>query len=421
MGAGRATLSVLLVLSLSLISGALVRADVLKLRDGRQWEGTIISETDQEVVIRMVGGPVTVPRSDIVAVSRGPTRQEQYAERRRALAEGDVAGHLTLARWCREQKLVAEARAEYQAVVALDPQNAEAHQALGHQQVDGRWLTFEEAMAARGLVQHEGRWLEPAQAEQAEKEESLQKQELEWRQRLQGLVRTILSGTPGAQGRARAELLAVDDPGAARAVVELLRHPNPQVQLLALTLMEKRGFAGGDKPLVDMALGSREAEVARLARLALVRTARGEALKPLVEGLGNARSEVRHRAAVILGEIGDPRVVPFLIDAIREPMPVEESNSPTVGLSADLPTERAIEAYTAPGVAVMKPKVQQFTSGTGIGVGGAVVEIGTAINYDAVDALEAITRVQFGADQAAWRRWWAREGERLLSRARPRQ
>jgi hypothetical protein len=271
------------------------------------------------------------------------------------------------------------------------------------------------------LVQQDGRWLEPAQAEQAQKEQALQKQELEWRQRLQGLVRTILSGTPAAQGRARAELLAVEDPGAARAVVELLRHRDPRIQLLALTLIEARGFPGGDKPLVDIALGSEDPEVARLARLALVKTAQGAALKPLVEALGNARSEARHRAAVILGVIGDPRVVPFLIDAIREPRPVEEFNSPTVGLSPNQPTERAIEAYTAPGVAVMKPKVQQFASGTGIGTGGAVLATGTATNYDAVDALEAITGQQFGADQAAWRRWWDREGQALLSRARPRR
>jgi len=234
-------------------------------------------------------------------------------------------------------------------------------------------------------------------------------------------VRTILSGTPAAQAHARAELLAVEDPGAARAVVELLRHRDPRVQLLALTLIEARGFPGGDKPLVDMALGSADLEVARLARLALVKTAQGAALKPLVEALGNARSDVRHRAAVILGAIGDPRVVPFLIEAIRELRPVGEFNPPTVGLSPNQPSERAIEAYTAPGVAVMKPKVQQFTSGTGIGTGGAVLETRTATNYDAVDALEAITGQQFGADQAAWRRWWAREGEALLSRARPRR
>jgi hypothetical protein len=414
-------LSLLVILSLWLTGGDLARADVLKLRDGRQWEGTIVSETGEEVVIRTVGGPVAVPKSEIAALSRGPSREEQYAERRRAIADGDVAGHLTLARWCRERNLVKEAQAEYQVVLTLDPENAEAHQALGHQQVDGRWLTFEEAMAARGLVQHEGRWLEPAQAAQAEKEESRRKQELEWRQRVQGLVRTILSGTPAGQGRARAELLAVDDLGAAAAVMDLLRHPNLQIQLLALTLVEKRGFPGGDKPLVEIALGSKDPEVARLARLALVRTARGEALRPLVEALGNARREVRHRAAVVLGEIGDPRVVPFLIDAIREPMPVEEFSSPTVGLSPNQPTEQAIEATTAPGVAVMMPKVQQFTSGTGISAGGTTVAVRAGINYDAVDALEAITSVQLGGDQAAWGRWWAREGERLLSRARPRQ
>jgi len=422
MGAGRVTLSTLVVLSLSLVSTNLAQADVLKLRDGRQWEGTILSESSQEVVIRTIGGPVTVPRNDIVAISRGPTRQQQYEERRRALAEGDVAGHLALARWCREQNLVAEARTEYEAVLTLDPENAEAHQALGHQQVDGRWLPFAEAMAARGLVEHDGRWLEPAEAERAEKEQSLREEERQWRQRLQGLVRIILSGTAGRQGRARAELLAVADPDAAKAVVDLLRHSSPQIQFLALTLVEERGFLGGDKALVTIALGSEVPEVARLARLALVRTAQGEALKLLVGALSDPRGEVRHRAAVVLGEIGDPRVVPYLIEAIREPLPTGEVTPPTLGVAArERVPQRAVESTTAPGIGVMKPRVEQTTSTTGISLGGGAVEVMTATNYDAVDALEAITGVQLGGDQVAWRRWWDREGAGLLSRARPRQ
>jgi hypothetical protein len=422
MRAGRATLPALVLLLLGLVCASPLWADLLKLRDGRQWEGTILSESDQEVVIRTVGGPVTVPKNDILVISRGPTRREQYEERRRALAEGDVAGHLALARWCREQNLVDEARAEYEAVVGLDPENAEARVALGYQQVDGRWLTLEEAMSARGLVQRDGRWLEPAEAERREKAQGQLEVDRQWRQRLQGLARTIVNGTPRGKGQAWAELLAVEDPAAARAVVDLLRHPSPQVQFLALTLVETRGFPGGDKPLVGLALESPVPEVARLARLALVRTAQGEALKLLVPALGDARSEVRHRAAVVLGEIGDPRVVPYLIQAIREPLPTEEVKPPTLGLtSQDHVPVRAIEATTAPGVAAMKPRVEENTSSTGIALGGVAVETPRVMNYDAVDALEAITGEQFGGDQAAWWRWWESEGPSLLSRAQPRR
>jgi len=36
------------------------------------------------------------------------------------------------------------------------------------------------------------------------------------------------------------------------------------------------------------------------------------------------------------------------------------------------------------------------------------------VNYEAVDALEAITGLEFGDDQDAWRRWWRREGRSFL-------
>lgn len=138
--------------------------------------------------------------------------------------------------------------------------------------------------------------------------------------------------------------------------------------------------------------------------------------------LSDPRGEVRHRAAVVLGEIGDPRVVPYLIEAIREPLPTGEVTPPTLGVAArERVPQRAVESTTAPGIGVMKPRVEQTTSTTGISLGGGAVEVMTATNYDAVDALEAITGVQLGGDQVAWRRWWDREGAGLLSRARPRQ
>ena len=42
-----------------------------------------------------------------------------------------------------------------------DPGNAAAQQALGRVEVDGQWMTRDEANAARGLVLFEGSWISP--------------------------------------------------------------------------------------------------------------------------------------------------------------------------------------------------------------------------------------------------------------------
>ena len=398
-----------------LLSAVPVRADVVTLKDGRQWEGTIVSESAEKVVIDTVGGPVGVARSDIAEVRRGPTRRQQYQERRARVAEDDLEGQLALARWCREQGLRREALYHYQLVLALEPENSEAHRALGHQQVGGRWLTYEEAMAARGLVRYQGRWLEPAEAERARNRDLRRALERSWRRRLGVLVRAFLSGGAAERARSTAQLLAVEDPVAAPAVVELLKHRDGRVRALALKVVERQGFRGGDEALVRLALGGQEPEVRRLARLALVRTTGDRALKLLVAALASERAETRRRAAAVLGELGDPRVVPALIESIRETVLAGNTGGPVIGRlgGEDRPIVSDIDTVVAPGVAVMKPRIERITSAVGAGSRGQL-QVRTIVNYEAVDALEAITGKEFGDDQEAWRRWWKREGRSFL-------
>ena len=412
---GRFRLCPLAVLVACLLGGGDLWGDLVTLKDGREWEGTIESESDQQVVIRTVGGPLAISRSDIATIDRGPTRREQYEERRGALAEDDVDGHLGLARWCRAQGFTREAEYHFQLALALDPENAEAHQALGHEQVDGRWLTHEEAMKAQGLVRYEGRWLDPAEAERAKAEGLRRELEQSWRKRLGGLVRAILMGTPAERDRATAEFLAVEDPVAATPVVGLLEHRDPRIRELAVTVVEARGFRGGDEPLVKLALGSTEPEVRRRARLALVKTGGDAALRLLIEALASEKEVVRARAAAVLGAIGDPRAVPALIESIRETVVTGSTEGPVVGRlgSRDSRIPSDIDTVTAPGVVVYKPKIERITSAVGSGSPGRLV-VKTLVNYEAVDALEAITGLEFGDDQDAWRAWWRQEGRSFL-------
>ena len=59
---------------------------------------------------------------------------------RRAEADNTVAEHVRLAEYCRSNRLLAQERAHWAAVVALDPNHREARRKLGQVNVDGAWV-----------------------------------------------------------------------------------------------------------------------------------------------------------------------------------------------------------------------------------------------------------------------------------------
>src|SRR5262245_20649483 len=83
-----------------------------------------------------------------------PSAEAIAAEFKRRLASraDDVASHVRLGDWARDAGLDAEARAEYEAALALDAENAAARRALGWVKIDKDWRktaeVFEERRAA---------------------------------------------------------------------------------------------------------------------------------------------------------------------------------------------------------------------------------------------------------------------------------
>lgn len=130
-----------------LLAGA-AHADRIILADGRVLEGKAEAR-DEVFLVTLRRGWVELPKALVARVEEAPLSWEVYAEKAAALAKEDVAGHLALAAWCREANLPEEARREWEAARAADPDCAEARRGLGHRQVDGKWLTEEEIRAAR--------------------------------------------------------------------------------------------------------------------------------------------------------------------------------------------------------------------------------------------------------------------------------
>jgi hypothetical protein len=138
-------------------------ADDVLLKGGGKVSGRILSRNGKSVEVDVGAGTVTIPMTSVVRIDEKRSALDDYYERAAALGQDDVAGWMTLASWASTQGLGTQARTAFEHAIAVDPGNAAAHQALGHVQLDGRWVTQEESYRARGYVQFEGEWMTPAE------------------------------------------------------------------------------------------------------------------------------------------------------------------------------------------------------------------------------------------------------------------
>jgi len=137
-GAPPVTLLGLGLLLCVLGSGPLL-ADLFRLKDGRELEGSIVREIGDLVSIRTAAGIVTIDRSEIEEHERSRTSYDEYQERLRKLDDGDAAGHLALARFCESEGLEGEAASLYKRVVEIDSHNSVAREKLGYVWYAGGW------------------------------------------------------------------------------------------------------------------------------------------------------------------------------------------------------------------------------------------------------------------------------------------
>ena len=142
-----------------LLAATAALGDVLHLESGGKIEGRIVNRTDADVEIDVGAGTMTLPMSSVMRIEEGRSSLDEYDERSAALAPDDLAGWLDLARWSSRQGLGNQARSAWQQALRVDPDNAEANRGLGRVEVDGRWMTREDAYRAQGYVRFEGQWI----------------------------------------------------------------------------------------------------------------------------------------------------------------------------------------------------------------------------------------------------------------------
>lgn len=190
-------------------------ADIVIMKDGRRFEGKIVEQDKDSLVILVNKGTyqakIPLKLADISKVQKQKKTsweelREDYFRRKKALLENPIiSGWDSLAQWCkrmgfyheeeeawgeslklrenlakkvgtpsvwfrlakwaREKKFYKKALELYQKVLKLDPNHPEAREALGYKRFQNAWLApreyeakVEEDMRLRGYVKYQGKW-----------------------------------------------------------------------------------------------------------------------------------------------------------------------------------------------------------------------------------------------------------------------
>jgi tetratricopeptide (TPR) repeat protein len=165
-----------LIFMIAMIAVAgIAAADVVVMKDGRTLDGKITRETDDAITLKLKYGEVEIPKSRIAEIQRCLSALEEY-EKKAASVEETPEAHYDLGQWCAGKGLREEAKEHFRKALGLDPSFAPAGRALGYEQVEGKWLSPDEAAEARGLVKFEGKWIAKEERDNilAERDEKVQ-------------------------------------------------------------------------------------------------------------------------------------------------------------------------------------------------------------------------------------------------------
>jgi hypothetical protein len=296
------------------------RADVVELKNGGRIEGQIAESKDDDHSDYMIATPdgaqLTIARSDVAHIVPQSKDEEEYQRRARTAAD-TVDAHWDLAQWCREKSLRNGYREQLAHILELDPQHAEARQALGYQKVNGQWMLRDDIMAARGLVLYEGKYVTRQHVELLERDKHARTTDADWNNKIDRLRRGLAGRRQDRAEQALAELRAIRDPQAAAAVADWLLHEqDPGLKRVLLETTAQIDSPPALNALVEISLTDPDDETRAQALEHLIKSGRPGISGPYIHALKSADDSVINHAAEALQTIGDSGAIGPLIDAL---------------------------------------------------------------------------------------------------------
>jgi hypothetical protein len=338
------------------------------------------------VIKTPTGARVTLDRSQVKQVLH-PRPEELEYERIRPSYPDTVEGQWALAEWCRTARLVAQRETHLKRVIELDPNHVAARRALGYNQIDGKWMTQEEAMAARGYQFYRGHYRTAQEITLLENKRKIEIAEKEWAQKLQRW-RDWLGGDRGPLGRQN--ILAIRDPHAVAALARNLQNDrSPQARVLYVEALANVGTPDAAKVLAACSLEDPVEEVRLTCLDYLEKKPNPDVVAYYVGKLRSKDNRVVNMAAVALGRMKDPSAIGPLIEALVTVHKYKLSRGSPGAMSLRFPTGNT------PG-------------GIGLAMNDGPKIVSRALqNQSVLDALVALTGQNFRFDQRAWAYWHA--------------
>jgi hypothetical protein len=178
-------------------------ADTVYLKGGGKVSGEIVEKSESGVVLEVGPGRVSLARTRILRIEESASPLAEYRDRARQLQPRDLEGWLDLGRWATAEGLPTQAAEAYAQVLKLQPGNAEANQGVGRVEVNGQWLSHDDAQRARGLVEFEGRWVSPSERAALARQRSQETEAEAGRREGEARIREAEARAREAEARAR--------------------------------------------------------------------------------------------------------------------------------------------------------------------------------------------------------------------------
>jgi len=382
---------VFLVLAGALAWSSSLQGDELLLTQGGRIEGQWFNREEQplsQYQMRTASGVlITIGAAQVERAERRLPAEDEYT-RRAPLAADTPAAQWELAEWCRRNHLIRERKVHLARVVALDPDHAQARQALGFRFLNGQWTTRDDFFRREGYELFRGKWRTPQEIEILQTQSRLEQAEKEWLVKLRRWRSDLDSDRAKT---AQASLMAIQDPVAVRPLADCMaRERVRRVKMLYADVLANIQTPEAVGVLVERSLADADEEVFHHCLDRLCQHKPPRVGDRYIDALKDASNVRVNRAAVALARLQDQAAVSPLIDALITTHAQVLPGRPGMGPDATTATFSDSGSFSKRGE-------------------GPQVLIVHMQNQHVLDALNKLTGVSFGFDLKAWRYWYAQE------------
>jgi hypothetical protein len=243
--------------------------------------------------------------------------------------------------------------------------------------------THAQRMEAMGYQRYEGAWRTSQEIGLMKQADEVTAGQVAARQKLEQLRRDL--DKPATAELAAEQIRGLQDPLAVPALAQAIQaEPLARARLLYVEALASIGTADAVGVLLSLALDYPDREVRWQAAEQLEQASPARVVPPLVAALAGTNNDRINRAAAVLGRVGDRSAIEPLIRALVT----------THLVVIDPGSGGKTSATFSPG-------------GGGLSLGGGPkTSAVSAHNRHVLEALTALTKVNYGWDQASWQNWW---------------